>query len=117
MTWQEAMDRYGSDKPDIRFGMEIVDVSHLFARTGFKAFAGTAPRGGTVRGINAGPIESTRQRIDALTDRAKELGAKGLVWMVVEEDGSLRSPVAKFLSEQELAGVQLGLGPRPATCC
>ncbi|MGF1666094.1 MAG: aspartate--tRNA ligase [Acidimicrobiia bacterium] len=110
MTWQEAMDRYGSDKPDLRFGMEITDLSAVLAGTGFNAFAGALAAGGTVRGINAGPIESTRSRMDALTDRAKELGAKGLVWMVVEEDGSLRSPVAKFLSPDELAGVKSALG-------
>jgi aspartyl-tRNA synthetase len=110
MTWQEVMDRYGSDKPDIRFGMEIVDLSGVFTGTGFNAFAGALSAGGTVRGINAGPIESTRSRMDALTDRAKELGAKGLVWMVAEEDGALRSPVAKFLSEDEIAGVRSALG-------
>lgn len=110
MTWQEAMDRYGSDKPDIRFGMEIVDLSSVFAATGFNAFAGALGEGGTVRGINAGQIESTRSRMDALTDRAKELGAKGLVWMVVEDDGSLRSPVAKFLSDTELDELKAALG-------
>ncbi len=117
MTWQEAMDRYGSDKPDIRFGMEIVDLSGVFAGTGFNAFAGALSAGGTVRGINAGAIESTRSRMDALTDRAKELGAKGLVWMVAEEDGSLRSPVAKFLSPDELAGVRSALGVSTGDVC
>lgn len=113
MTWQEALDRFGTDKPDTRFGMEITDVSHLFARSGFQAFSSTVASGGVVRGINGGPIESSRSRLDALVDRAKELGARGLVWLVVEDDGSLRSPVAKFLSEQELSGVQLAFGAEP----
>jgi aspartyl-tRNA synthetase len=113
MTWQEAMDRYGSDKPDIRFGMEIVDLSEVFGATEFKAFGAALLDGGTVRGINAGSIESTRSQMDKLTERAKELGARGLVWMVVEDDGSLRSPVAKFLTESELTGVQQALGARP----
>lgn len=113
MTWHEAMDRYGSDKPDTRFGMEVTDVSHLFAVSEFKAFAGAIADGGVVRGINAGPIEATRSRLDGLVDRAKDLGAKGLVWMVVEDDGSLRSPVAKFLSSTELSGIQLAFGAEP----
>lgn len=101
LTWQEAMDRYGSDKPDTRFEMQINDLSTIFADSGFGVFAGALEAGGTVRGINAGPQEWSRSRADALTERAKELGAKGLVWMVVEEDGTLRSPIAKFLSEEE----------------
>ena len=105
LTWQEAMDRYGSDKPDIRFGMEIVDLSSLFTDSEFGVFKGALEAGGTVRGINAGSQEWSRSRADAMTERAKAQGAKGLVWMVVENDGSLRSPVAKFLSDQELAGV------------
>ncbi len=112
-TWQQAMDRYGSDKPDTRFAMEIVDLSEVFAHTAFKAFGGALLDGGTVRGINAGAIESTRSQMDKLTDRAKELGARGLVWMVVEDDGTLRSPVAKFLSEPELSGVASALGAHP----
>jgi aspartyl-tRNA synthetase len=103
------MDRFGSDKPDTRFGMEIADVSDVFASTEFKAFGGALDAGGTVRAINAGVIESTRSQMDKLTDRAKELGAKGLVWMVVEDDGTLRSPVAKFLSEPELVGLRTAL--------
>ena len=101
LTWQEAMDRYGSDKPDTRFEMEINDLSQIFVGSEFGVFAGALEAGGTVRGINAGPQEWSRSRADALTERARELGAKGLVWMVVEDDGSLRSPVAKFLSEEE----------------
>lgn len=105
LTWTEAMDRYGSDKPDLRFGMEIVDLSDAFADTEFKAFAGVLGDGGTVRGINAGALGLARSGLDALTTRAQELGAKGLVWMVVEEDGSLRSPVSKFLSDEERGAI------------
>ena len=106
MTWQEAMDRYGSDKPDVRFGMEITDLSDVVAGSEFGVFSGALDSGGTVRAINTGKQEWSRSRADSMTDRAKELGAKGLVWMVVEEDGSLRSPVAKFLSQTEIAGIR-----------
>ena len=105
LTYQEAMDRYGTDKPDVRFGMEIVDVSERFRTSEFRAFASTVADGGAVRGFNAGPQGLARSGLDGLVDRAKALGAKGLVWMVVEEDGTLRSPVAKFLSDDETAGV------------
>ena len=113
LTWQEAMDRYGSDKPDIRFGMEIVDLSEVVAGSEFGVFAGAIEAGGTVRGINAGSQDWPRSRADNMTERAKELGAKGLVWMVVEDDGQLRSPVAKFLSEQEQAEIKGRLGGEP----
>jgi len=102
MTYHEAMRRFGTDKPDTRFGMELVDLSETFAETAFKAFAGVLADGGLVAGVNAGALELSRAGLDALVERAQTLGAKGLVWMVVEADGSLRSPVAKFLSEGEL---------------
>ncbi|MFZ4519181.1 MAG: aspartate--tRNA ligase [Microthrixaceae bacterium] len=114
ITWREAMDRYGSDKPDVRFGMELVDLTDVFADTGFNAFAGA-----TVRGIrHAGASEATsRNRLDDLTDRAKRWGAKGLVWMRVEtaDDGgvTLSSPIAKFLSAEELEAVARRLGAEP----
>jgi len=110
MTWQEAMDRYGTDKPDIRFGMEIVDVSEVFTGTEFKAFAGVLGGGGTVRGINAGPFGLSRSALDGLVSRAQELGGKGLVWLVVEDGGEVRSPVAKFLSHDEKAALVARLG-------
>ncbi len=102
MTWQDAMERYGSDKPDIRFGMELVELTGVFAETGFKAFAGQ-----TVKGIRmpGGSEGMSRKRLDDLTDAAKRWGAKGLVWMRVTDD-ALDSPVAKFLSEDELAGIR-----------
>jgi aspartyl-tRNA synthetase len=103
MTWHEAMDRFGVDKPDLRFGMELVDLTKLFADSGFKAFAG-AP---TVKGIRVpgGSATHNRKALDTLTDTAKKLGAKGLVWMRAAAGGALESPVAKFLSQAELAGI------------
>lgn len=101
LTWREAMERYGTDKPDLRFGMEIVDLSGIFVDTEFGVFAGTLADGGTIRGINAGNRAISRAEGDALIERAKELGGRGLVWMQVEDDGGLRSPVAKFLTDEE----------------
>ncbi len=109
LTYGEVMDRYGTDKPDLRFGMEITDLSDVFAGTEFKAFAGVLDSDGTVRGVNGGILGLSRSGLDSLVSRAQELGAKGLVWMVVEEDGSLRSPVAKFLSDRELDGIKAAL--------
>ncbi len=106
MTYAEAMDRFGTDKPDLRFGMEIIDLSKVFSVTAFKAFAGVLAGGGSVRGINGGKLGLSRSGLDGLVSRAQELGAKGLVWMVVEDDGSLRSPVVKFLSTSELDGLK-----------
>ena len=112
LTWQESMDRYGVDKPDIRFDMEINDLTDLFSGSGFRGFAGAIAEGGVVRAINTGSRELPRSAADALVEAAKRLGAKGLVWMVVEDDGSLRSPVAKFLSSDELAGINQRLQAR-----
>ncbi len=113
MTWQESMDRYGVDKPDTRFGMEIVDLTDEFRASEFRGFAGVVNAGGVVRGINTGGRELARSAADALVDDAKRLGAKGLVWMVVEPDGSLRSPVAKFLSEVESSAIVERLQAKP----
>jgi aspartyl-tRNA synthetase len=113
LSWQECMDRFGTDKPDLRIGPEIVDLSSLFEGSGFEVFKGALASGGTVRGMNVGTQEWSRARADSLTERARELGAKGLVWMVVEEDGSIRSPVAKFLDEPELDGIRSALGAAP----
>jgi aspartyl-tRNA synthetase len=109
LTWHEAMERYGTDKPDIRFGMEIQDLSPVFAATEFQAFSGALAANGSIRGINAGALGLPRSGLDGISPRAQELGAKGLVWLVVEEDGSLRSPVAKFLSGDELSGISTTL--------
>jgi aspartyl-tRNA synthetase len=105
MTYAQAMERYGSDKPDIRFGMTITDLSSVFEHTDFKAFAGVLSDGGSVRGINAGSLGLARSGLDALVAKAQDAGAKGLVWMVVEENGSLRSPVSKFLSDAEMGDI------------
>jgi len=113
LTWHEAMDRYGIDKPDLRFGMEIIDLTDHLRETGFGVFKTAIDEGGTVRGINAGTQEWSRARADDLTDRAKGMGAKGLVWMVVEDDGSIRSPVAKFLDDNELGAIKETMGAEP----
>lgn len=102
LTWHESMNRYGVDKPDLRFGMEIVDLGTVFSSTDFRGFASVMEEGGVVRGINAGSREFPRSSADRLTELAKSLGATGLVWLVVEEGGTVRSPVAKFLSEAEI---------------
>ena len=111
ITWRDAMDRYGSDKPDVRFGMELVELTDVFAGTGFNAFKASCIKGIRLEG---GSESTSRSRLDDLTDTAKRWGAKGLVWMRVErgEDGalSLNSPIAKFLSEAELAGIAERLG-------
>jgi aspartyl-tRNA synthetase len=110
MTWHEAMERYGSDKPDVRFGMELVDLGPVFATTSFKVFAAAD----AVKGIRVpGEGDITRSRLDALTERAVNLGAAGLVWMRVREGGTLESPVAKFLGETEQLGVVDALGAGP----
>lgn len=113
LTWKQAMDRFGSDKPDLRFGMEIVDLGAVFANTEFGVFSSTLGEGGTIRGINAGAIDFPRSRADSLTDDAKAAGAKGLVWLVVEDDGSVRSPIAKFLSEAEMQATVEALDAKP----
>ena len=109
MTWHDAMERYGSDKPDVRFAMELVELTDLFAETGFNAFKAPCVKG--IR-VPAG-AEKTRNQLDALTDDAKRFGAKGLVWMKVEADRTLTSPVAKFLSEAELDGLVTALEAGP----
>jgi aspartyl-tRNA synthetase len=101
ITWLEAQERFGSDKPDIRFGMELTELTPLFADTGFNAFKAPCVKG--IRVPGAGDL--SRSRLDDLTDRAKRWGAKGLVWMRVREGGELESPVAKFLSADELQGL------------
>jgi aspartyl-tRNA synthetase len=103
ITWREAMERFGVDKPDMRFGMELVELTGLFSATEFKAFAGAE----SIKGIRVDAATYPdaaaygRNKLDALTDRAKKIGAKGLVWMKVGTDGALDSPVAKFLSDAE----------------
>ena len=103
MTWQEAMDRYGSDKPDTRFGMELQNVSDVVKGCGFGVFTSALENGGSVRGINAkGQAEMPRKKIDALVEFAKGYGAKGLAYLAVLPDGSYKSSFAKFMTEDEL---------------
>jgi aspartyl-tRNA synthetase len=102
ISYDEAMSRFGTDRPDLRFGLELVDLGEALAETEFKVFRGAIESGGAVRGLNAGRRELPRSELDALISRAQELGAKGLVWAFREGDG-WRSPTAKFLSEAELA--------------
>ncbi len=103
MTWQEAMDRFGSDKPDIRFGMELVDVSEVVKDCEFVVFKGALENGGSVRGINAkGQGAMPRKKIDKLVDFAKDFGAKGLAYIAIQEDGSIKSSFAKFMSDEEM---------------
>jgi aspartyl-tRNA synthetase len=113
MGYDEAMARYGVDRPDTRFGMEIADVGAALAASEFKVFSGALASGGVVRGINAGARELARRDLDELTELARQFGAKGLVWAFVEEDGGWRSPIAKFLSVDELAGVTQRLDGKP----
>ena len=103
MTWQEAMDRFGSDKPDTRFGMELKDVSDIVKDCGFGVFTGALENGGSVRAINAnGQGSMPRKKIDALVDFAKGYGAKGLAYIAINEDGSFKSSFAKFMTDDEM---------------
>lgn len=103
MTWQEAMDRYGSDKPDTRFGMELKDVSEVVRGCGFGVFTGALENGGSVRGINAkGQGAMPRKKIDALVAFARDFGAKGLAYLAINEDGTYKSSFAKFMTEEQL---------------
>ena len=103
MTWQEAMDRYGSDKPDTRFGMELTDVTEVVKDCEFVVFKGAIENGGTVRGINAkGQGGMARKKIDKLVDFAKGFGAKGLAYIAIQEDGNVKSSFAKFMTEGQM---------------
>ena len=114
MTWQEAMDRFGSDKPDLRFGMELTDVSEVVAGCGFGVFTGALENGGSVRGINAkGQGSMPRKKIDALVKFAKDFGAKGLSYLCVNEDGTYKSSFAKFMTEDELSALVQKMDGQP----
>lgn len=111
MTWQEAMDRFGSDKPDIRFGMELVDVSEVVKDCEFVVFKNALENGGSVRGINAkGQGAMPRKKIDKLVDFAKDFGAKGLAYIAIQEDGTMKSSFAKFMSEEEMHALIEAMG-------
>ncbi len=114
MTWQEAMDRFGSDKPDVRFGMELIDVSEVVAGCGFGVFTGALENGGSVRGINVkGQAAMSRKKIDKLVDHAKGCGAKGLAYLSINEDGTYKSSFAKFMTEEELAALVSAMDGQP----
>lgn len=114
MTWQEAMDRFGSDKPDLRFGMELKDITEIVKNCGFGVFTGAIEAGGSVRGINAeGMGDMPRKKIDALVDFAKGYGAKGLAYMVINEDGSVKSSFSKFMTEEETQAIITALSGKP----
>ncbi len=103
MTWAEAMERFGSDKPDIRFGMELVNVTDVVKDCDFVVFKGAIENGGSVRGINVkGQGAMPRKKIDALVDFAKGYGAKGLAYIAIHEDGSIKSSFAKFMKDEEM---------------
>ena len=103
ITWQEAMDRFGSDKPDTRFGMELKNVSEIVRDCGFGVFTGALENGGSVRGINAeGQGHMPRKKIDALVELAKGFGAKGLAYLAINEDGGCKSSFAKFMTEEQI---------------
>ncbi len=103
MTWQEAMDRFGSDKPDLRFGMELKNVSDVVKDCEFVVFKNALEQGGSVRGINAqGQGTMPRKKIDALVEFAKDFGAKGLAYLAIQSDGSYKSSFAKFMTQEQL---------------
>ena len=103
MTWQDAMDRFGSDKPDLRFGMELTDVSEVVKDCGFGVFTAALENGGSVRGINAkGQGGMPRKKIDKLTAFVKDYGAKGLAYVAIQEDGTVKSSFAKFMTEEQM---------------
>ncbi len=114
MTYAEAMDRFGSDKPDLRFGMELKNVSEVVKGCGFSVFTGALERGGSVRGINAeGQGEMPRKKIDALVEYAKDFGAKGLAYLAIGADGTYKSSFAKFMSEEELGALVSAMEGKP----
>lgn len=114
MTWREAMDRFGSDKPDLRFGMELKNVSETVKDCQFVVFKGALENGGSVRGINAeGQAGMPRKKIDALVEYAKGFGAKGLAYLAVNEDGSYKSSFAKFMTEEELSALVKTMDGKP----
>jgi aspartyl-tRNA synthetase len=112
ITWHDAMNRFGIDKPDLRFAMELIELTPLFAGTEFKAFAGAPCIKGICVAANTYPDAAAfgRNKLDALTDRAKKIGAKGLVWMKIGAEGAIDSPVAKFLSDEEKSALVSAMG-------
>ena len=114
MTWHQAMERYGSDKPDTRFGMELKDISNLVANSDFQVFTGALENGGSVRGINAeGCATMPRKQIDALVDLARTHKAKGLAWITMAEDGTVKSTISKFFTPEEINEIAAAFDGKP----
>lgn len=114
MTWQEAMDRFGSDKPDLRFGMELKNVSDVVKGCEFAVFKGALENGGSVRGINAqGQGHMPRKKIDALVEYAKGFGARGLAYVAISEDGTVKSSFAKFMKEEKMTALICAMDGKP----
>ena len=114
MTWQECMDRFGSDKPDLRFGMELKDVSDVVKDCGFGVFTGALAAGGSVRGINArGQGAMPRKKIDKLTEFVRDYGAKGLAYVAIQADGTCKSSFAKFMKPEEMEALVAAMGGEP----
>ena len=114
MTWQEAMNRYGSDKPDLRFGMELKDVSDVVKDCGFAVFTGALENDGSVRGINAkGQGSMPRKKIDKLTAFVKDYGAKGLAYVALQEDGTVKSSFAKFMTDEQMDALVKAMDGEP----
>lgn len=114
LTYQEAMDKYGSDKPDTRFGIELVDLSSIVENCDFKVFSGAVKSGGSVRGINAETLGNLpRRQIDALSEAAVSYGAKGMAWIAINEDGSYKSAITKFLSDETVEAMVSAMNGKP----
>jgi aspartyl-tRNA synthetase len=113
LAYDEAMDRFGSDRPDLRYGLELVDVSDVFEGTEFKVFGSVLANGGCIKALSVdGCGDWARSRIDALNDLAVEAGAKGLAWLAISSDEDIKSPVAKFFSKDELEGLRAAVGAK-----
>ncbi len=111
LTFDEAMNRFGTDRPDVRFGMELIDLTGIAAECGFKVFRSVADKGGTVRVINAkGCADFTRKELDVLTEYVAQFGAKGLAWVKIKADGEWQSPIAKFFTEEERTTIAAAAG-------
>jgi aspartyl-tRNA synthetase len=114
MTWHDAMERFGSDRPDVRFGLELVDVSPVFLASEFKVFSGALSAGGAIKALNAkGAGDWSRGRIDALNQTAIDAGARGLAWVAFTSDGEIKSPVAKFFTDVEMAALKAAAAVEP----
>ncbi|HHU70236.1 MAG TPA: aspartate--tRNA ligase [Thermoanaerobacterales bacterium] len=114
ITYKKALEKYGTDKPDLRYGLELVNISDLVSKSDFKVFSSTIKKGGLIKGINAkGCASFSRREIDSLVELSKNFGAKGLAWISIEPDSSIKSPIQKFLTEEELYNIIGRMGGKP----